>query len=109
MASAASSDTSLRGLALLELDSSGDLMHVWSYPGVDERTKQVLLARSNLAPGAAHAAHAPRAKEFLFHRWNNVWHYSLAAFSVEVPKNHGTFSPAWRAVWTRPPPFFICG
>ncbi len=66
MSSALSSDTTLRGLALLELDSSGDLMHVWSYPGVDERTKQVLLARTNLARG--------RKPEFLFHRWGNVWH-----------------------------------
>ena len=63
-------------------------MHVWSYPGVDERTKRVLLARSNVAPGAAHASHAARAKEFLFHRFDGAWHYALAGFSVEVPKNH---------------------
>ena len=81
LSSSSSSDTTLRGLALLELDSSGDLMHVWSYPGVDARTKPVLLARSNLAGG--------RKPEFLFHRWGNTWHYSLANFSVDVPKNHG--------------------
>ena len=76
--SALGSDTSLQGLALLELDSSGDLMHVWSYPGVDESTKRVLLARSQLA-----TAHS---KEFVFHRFGACWYYSVAAFSVEVPK-----------------------
>lgn len=83
-ASASAPDTSLRGLALFELDSSGDLMHVWSYPGLDERNKRVLLARSNINPDAAHT----KQSEYLFSRFDNTWYYSLAGFTVSVPKNH---------------------
>ena len=76
-------DTCMQGLALLERDESGDLMHVWSFPGVDETTKSTLLARSQLSDVLI-SKRAPYA----FSRTGSVWHYSLCSFTVAVEKNN---------------------
>ena len=75
--------TSIQGLALFERDESGDLMHVWSFPGVDETTKAIMLTRSQLSDELISKRH-----QYLYSRSNNVWHYSLASYSITVPKNN---------------------
>jgi hypothetical protein len=77
--------TSIQGLALFERDESGDLMHVWSFPGVDETTKTIMLTRSQLSDELISKRH-----QYLYFRSNNVWHYSLASYSITVPKKQQT-------------------
>ena len=76
-------ETAIQGLTLLERDESGDLMHVWSFPGVDERTKSILLQRSQLSDELIR-----KRTNYTFSRASGVWHYSLASYSVTVPKNN---------------------
>jgi hypothetical protein len=76
-------ETALQGLILLERDESGDLMHVWSFPGVDEVTKSILLNRSQISDELIE-----KRVPYHFSRFNNLWHYSLCSFSIVVPKNN---------------------
>ena len=73
----------LKSLALLERDDGGDLMHVWSFPGLDEKTKNVLLSRSAISDELI-----SKRCQFTFSRSCGIWHYSLAYFSITVPKNN---------------------
>jgi hypothetical protein len=78
-----SAERCLTGLALFERDESGDVMHVWSFPGIDESTKSTLLARSQISDELI-----SKRTRFAFSRSGGIWHYSMATFAITVPKNN---------------------
>ena len=62
-------------MAILERDTNGTDLAVWSYPGVGAEMEQVLLSRSELAEEVG----APNGAEgnFFFGKFKGQWHYTL--------------------------------
>ena len=80
-------------VAILERDTNGTDLAVWSYPGVGAEMEQVLLSRSELAEEVG----APNGAEgnFFFGKFKGQWHYTLTTGdslpSLVLPKVSSCF------------------